>query len=636
MPQRIQAPDGSLVEFPDGMSDDQISAAMQKEYGGPANPAVADPNDDTNAGFWKSAAHAIGLPTLDEAEQMAKAKQQKGLWGNLKDTLEDPATYGPVPAIVAGAVRGTQRGWEKGAPEIKEAWEGGGDVLPRAAEAVQGAAHIAAGVLAPVGGQAAETVGEQLSRHDESGKWTPNLRGAAGSAAGLVTPYLIGKTVGRTPSPSPEYISSLDHDLAVTARDHVARAAMNEQVGASNYIDQIDKQIDAANPNGAIDGQKVLSEFAPAKAKYLSPGTKAGSSMPPAIRRVISAAGDTEEFNPEHINDPSGNTQAVVDAFQKGNLDMSSPANQALIADLRQRGLLPEENRPWSFSQARQIKSDLLQDAYKNGGLTPKARAAEFALAKSISTEMESAADANGFGDHYRAANQRYSRYMKTFENPNSPVKQMMEGENSNEILGRLAGPDAELVRRMLAQVDEDGKRVYPAIDVDDLQKKAQIHRLAQAAKDPSLSSKVRRNLMTSALVMAGGMAIGHPYIGTMLAARTAREAVGDALLRREIEPAAADMNVPVKTDRLSVPAPQRGVVRTAASMVPTASAAARLTVPQMFTDAATAAQAAPGPYGKPTHIDKDNGQRIARTVNGRWIDVDTGKFLRNLEEVGK
>lgn len=351
---------------------------------------------------------------------------------------------------------------------------------------------------------------------------------------------------------------------------------------------------------------------------------------------MISAAGDSEEFNPEHINDPSGNTQAIVESFQKGNLDMSSPANQALINDLRQRGLLPEENRPWGFNEARQIKSDLLSDAYKNGGLTPKARAAEFALAKSISNEMESVAEAHGFGDHYRAANQRYSRYMKTFENPNSPVKQMLEGENSNEILGKLAGPDAEVIRRLLLQVDEDGKRIYPDINVDDLQKKAKVHRLAQAAKDPSLSSKVRRNLMTSALVMAGGTAIGHPYIGTMLAARTAREAVSDALLRREISPAAADMDVPVKTDRLSVPAPKRGIIRQAASMVPTATAAARLTVPSMIMQAAQAAESAPGPYGKPTHIDRDNNQRIMRhPVTGKWVDVDTGRLLRNLEKVG-
>lgn len=34
MPQRIQAPDGSIVEFPDGMTDEQIAGVMRQEFGG--------------------------------------------------------------------------------------------------------------------------------------------------------------------------------------------------------------------------------------------------------------------------------------------------------------------------------------------------------------------------------------------------------------------------------------------------------------------------------------------------------------------------------------------------------------------------------------------------------------------------
>lgn len=35
MAQQVEAPDGTLVEFPDGMSDAQIAQAMRREYGGP-------------------------------------------------------------------------------------------------------------------------------------------------------------------------------------------------------------------------------------------------------------------------------------------------------------------------------------------------------------------------------------------------------------------------------------------------------------------------------------------------------------------------------------------------------------------------------------------------------------------------
>ena len=32
----IEAPDGTIVEFPDGMSDEEISSVMAKTYGGPS------------------------------------------------------------------------------------------------------------------------------------------------------------------------------------------------------------------------------------------------------------------------------------------------------------------------------------------------------------------------------------------------------------------------------------------------------------------------------------------------------------------------------------------------------------------------------------------------------------------------
>lgn len=50
MPQRILAPDGGFVEFPDGMGDDQIAAVMRREYGGP------ELRNDQYQGFQKGVA----------------------------------------------------------------------------------------------------------------------------------------------------------------------------------------------------------------------------------------------------------------------------------------------------------------------------------------------------------------------------------------------------------------------------------------------------------------------------------------------------------------------------------------------------------------------------------------------------
>ena len=40
MPTHVQAPDGSVIEFPDGMSDDQITAVMRQHYPPSADDAT--------------------------------------------------------------------------------------------------------------------------------------------------------------------------------------------------------------------------------------------------------------------------------------------------------------------------------------------------------------------------------------------------------------------------------------------------------------------------------------------------------------------------------------------------------------------------------------------------------------------
>ena len=72
MPQQIQAPDGSVVEFPDGMNDAQIEAVMRREYGGPDTRqasqglgflrGVTKPIDNAALAL-EAGARRIGLPT---------------------------------------------------------------------------------------------------------------------------------------------------------------------------------------------------------------------------------------------------------------------------------------------------------------------------------------------------------------------------------------------------------------------------------------------------------------------------------------------------------------------------------------------------------------------------------------------
>lgn len=62
---RIQAPDGSIVEFPDGMADAQIAAVMQREYGGPQQraPIPESLKVDRPDQNWSN----IGANTMEDA-----------------------------------------------------------------------------------------------------------------------------------------------------------------------------------------------------------------------------------------------------------------------------------------------------------------------------------------------------------------------------------------------------------------------------------------------------------------------------------------------------------------------------------------------------------------------------------------
>ena len=133
MPQRIQAPDGSIVEFPDGMSDDQITAVMRREYGGkdsrPASQGlgflkgVMKPLDNA-AIAMEQGAKAVGVPTdkinnffgtPDTATMKAqrerafdRAKQRPGVLGEVAGNIVGtiPAAYASRNPFVVGGLQG--------------------------------------------------------------------------------------------------------------------------------------------------------------------------------------------------------------------------------------------------------------------------------------------------------------------------------------------------------------------------------------------------------------------------------------------------------------------------------------------------------------------------------------------------
>lgn len=194
MPQRIQAPDGSIVEFPDGMSDGQIAAAMRRNYGGPTERkrSVAENVSGALANFNR---------TLGVGDELAAGVRTAG--GAIADAVQ--GRRGPGLGQRFRESMGTQREIEsdfaRAQPKTAALARGMGMIpamaLPgsnalgtlnngsRAINAVRGA--VAAGATGAAYAAADEgTVGERLQR--ASGAATNPLALAAGGAFGALAP----------------------------------------------------------------------------------------------------------------------------------------------------------------------------------------------------------------------------------------------------------------------------------------------------------------------------------------------------------------------------------------------------------------------------------------------------------------
>lgn len=96
MPLRIEAPDGSIVEFPDGTGDDVIANAMRKTFGGPEAAATPQP---TQSGRHLSFEEGVAAMDADNALNTAGT----GMMGMLEGVpILGPALKGGVQRAAAG------------------------------------------------------------------------------------------------------------------------------------------------------------------------------------------------------------------------------------------------------------------------------------------------------------------------------------------------------------------------------------------------------------------------------------------------------------------------------------------------------------------------------------------------------
>lgn len=210
MPQRIDVPGMGVVEFPDGMSDDQIAAAIKQNmpqgdtFAQRFDAAPKPPQESTLSDVAKSAggglasgvAGLIGLPnTLGNLVDMGVRGAHKLVTGN-----ELPKSEAPVSALSpeAGTIIG---GIEKVTGKLHEPQSRTGKYARTIGEFLPGALMGGGGLLGRIGGNVlAPAIGSETAGQLTEGTKGEGVARLAGALGGALAPSALSRAV--TPLPT--------------------------------------------------------------------------------------------------------------------------------------------------------------------------------------------------------------------------------------------------------------------------------------------------------------------------------------------------------------------------------------------------------------------------------------------------
>lgn len=252
MPIEIQAPDGSLIRFPDGTDDSTITNVMRQNFGGPEEPGALDTVKDVAKSAGVGVAQGgIGLMTLPgNIEQLGRMGinaigSLAGAEGNVVDPESFLPNYGGVKAGIERKFTGKFYEPKTTAGEYART---AGEFAPLAFGGPGGL--VARGARVAVPAAASETAG-QLTEGTAIEPWARIAGALAGGAAAqrAITPMptdpirqqavrtledegVTALTAGqRTGRPSLRWAESMSKDTAFSG----GRAAQMEQQQAKQY-----------------------------------------------------------------------------------------------------------------------------------------------------------------------------------------------------------------------------------------------------------------------------------------------------------------------------------------------------------------------------------------------------------------
>lgn len=261
MPTQIAAPDGSIAQFPDGMSDADISAVMAKEYGGPQQQATAAaPTQQPIPQLMQGQPEAsFGADLANQVPLMAKLAAATGA------TLQPIGQGGPY-AVNAPSwgeryqktlanIRGGLQGYEADNPQGARAAKVAGLIAPMAIGAGEASPLVNALRGSAIGGAYGFSGTPDTSLSDDIGAT------AQGAGLGLATAgagHAFGSMVGNGAGRLTDAITGTSQPKA----DSLAAAMLLKNMGQQGITpDDLVSQL--SNSNKPITAMDIGGENAP-------------------------------------------------------------------------------------------------------------------------------------------------------------------------------------------------------------------------------------------------------------------------------------------------------------------------------------------------------------------------------------
>lgn len=420
-----------------------------------------DTQQPEQPGFFKRFAQAVGIPTSTEDAQNAL----KGMSG-----------AGYIYNMDKNAIQAAKNAYKEGyeaAGNIKE----GGPVLPNLGKA-------ATGVLE---GMAATTPSGATLMSMGSDIKDKNYAGAAGSAAGVVTNAAAMAAGGGKPAEGGiSQLRSPLGDMVDKPRGPIAPEAYTPRqlmdYAKANGIDinaaqatehNLPRNIQSAGERATVGGTAVRQQVQAAQAQLgdhvtrimdtLSPNTPDPASAGAAVKQSVQNALEQQQA-------ASRQEYAAIDQAANGTMVNLAPVKQAaqkILADSnflrdkvpsldqkRASGILAGiANAPdnATFSQAQELRSALLDESRSPDlAISQRAQAWLKQITGSVDGQMMDAAQSvPGLGDKFRDANSHWKQLQDDFNNPRSPLAQVL-----NE-------PDPSRIAQLLTQKGQTGGSPY-------------------------------------------------------------------------------------------------------------------------------------------------------------------------------